>query len=153
MHGRATQVSRGRTSIQLPDVLEGTRGQRTVFSIWNHQYTIFLEMLIKVFFQLCHIQRSWIFVGYACRVAFELGLDKFVEKPPPGETEAQYLERRNKERTFLVLFVHDRSLSMQTGRPWMIPEVRLMRLAQLFNCFTEKKCQNPESPKLTLHDS
>lgn len=72
-----------------------------------------------------YVQRTWIFVGYACRIAFELGLDKFVEKPPAGETVAQLRDRRNRERTFLVLFVHDRSLSMQTGRPWMIPEVRL----------------------------
>lgn len=31
-------------------------------------------------------------------------------------------ERRNRERTYYVLWVHDRSLSMQTGRPWMLQE-------------------------------
>lgn len=58
-------------------------------------------------------------------MAVELGLNRFVAKPPPNETEFQLRERRNRERTYLVLFVHDRSLSMQTGRHWMLPEVRL----------------------------
>lgn len=57
-------------------------------------------------------------------MAVELGLNRFVAKPPPNETEFQLRERRNRERTYLVLFVHDRSLSMQTGRHWMLPEVR-----------------------------
>jgi hypothetical protein len=56
-------------------------------------------------------------------MAVELGLNTFVAKPPVNETDFQLLERRNRERTYLVLFVHDRSLSMQTGRHWMLPEV------------------------------
>lgn len=56
-------------------------------------------------------------------MAVELGLNRFLAKPPTNETEFQLLERRNRERTYLVLFVHDRSLSMQTGRHWMLPEV------------------------------
>jgi hypothetical protein len=57
-------------------------------------------------------------------MAVELGLNRFLTKPPEGETELQKRERRNRERTYLVLFVHDRSLAMQTGRQWMLPEVR-----------------------------
>ncbi|KAH9905521.1 uncharacterized protein B0H18DRAFT_964883 [Fomitopsis serialis] len=34
----------------------------------------------------------------------------------------QRRERRNRERTYLVLWVHDRSLSMQTGKHWMLPK-------------------------------
>lgn len=60
----------------------------------------------------------------ACRMSVELGLNRYVSPPPPNETELQLRERRNRERTYLVLFVHDRSLSMQTGRQWMLPEVR-----------------------------
>ncbi|KAG8997533.1 hypothetical protein FRB94_007626 [Tulasnella sp. JGI-2019a] len=86
--------------------------------------------------------RTWIFVGYACRVALELGLDKFTEKPPPGETTAQLRERRNRERTFLVLFVHDRSLSMQTGRPWMIPEGRLIEESVTWHHNSELSCED-----------
>ncbi|KAI0062206.1 hypothetical protein BV25DRAFT_1804251 [Artomyces pyxidatus] len=71
--------------------------------------------------------RTWTYIGYACRMAVELGLNRYVATPPPNETEFQLLERRNRERTYLVLFVHDRSLSTQTGRQWMLPEDDLVR--------------------------
>jgi hypothetical protein len=60
----------------------------------------------------------------ACRMAVELGLNTYVGFPE-GESEEQKRERRNRERTYLVLWVHDRALSMQTGRNWMLPEVNL----------------------------
>ena len=63
----------------------------------------------------------------ACRMAVELGLNRYVQSPPNNETAVQRLERRNRERTYLVLFVHDRSLSIQTGRHWMLPEDDLVR--------------------------
>ncbi|KAJ3518636.1 hypothetical protein NM688_g9410 [Phlebia brevispora] len=72
-------------------------------------------------------QRTWTYIGYACRMAVELGLNRYVGKRPPEETNIQLLERRNRERTYLVLFVHDRSLSTQTGRQWMLPECDLVR--------------------------
>lgn len=62
-------------------------------------------------------------------MAVELGLNRYTPYPPNHETEFQRLERRNRERTYLVLFVHDRSLSMQTGRNWMLPEDDLVRNA------------------------
>ncbi|RDB24029.1 Protein priB [Hypsizygus marmoreus] len=71
--------------------------------------------------------RTWTYIGYACRMAVELGLNRYVQHPPANETEFQKLERRNRERTYLVLFVHDRSLSTQTGRHWMLPEDELVR--------------------------
>jgi hypothetical protein len=71
--------------------------------------------------------RTWTYIGYACRMAVELGLNRYTARPPPHETEFQLRERRNRERTYLVLFVHDRSLSMQTGRQWMLPEDDLVR--------------------------
>ncbi|KAI6006073.1 hypothetical protein EDD15DRAFT_704761 [Pisolithus albus] len=55
--------------------------------------------------------RTWMYIGY----------------PPPNETDFQLRERRNRERTYLVLFIHDRSLSIQTGRHWMLPEDELIR--------------------------
>ncbi|KIJ27832.1 hypothetical protein M422DRAFT_190562 [Sphaerobolus stellatus SS14] len=73
--------------------------------------------------------RTWTFIGCAGRLAIELGLNTWSSEPPVGETEQQRLERRNRERTFLVLWVHDRSLSMQTGRQWMLPEDDLIRNA------------------------
>lgn len=66
--------------------------------------------------------RTWTYIGFACRMAVELGLNRYTSRPNPHETNLQRLERRNRERAYLVLFVHDRSLSMQTGRLWMLPE-------------------------------
>ncbi|KAH7889823.1 fungal-specific transcription factor domain-containing protein, partial [Phlebopus sp. FC_14] len=77
--------------------------------------------------------RTWTYIGYACRMAVELGLNRFVAKPPENETEFQLRERRNRERTYLVLFVHDRSLSMQTGRHWMLPEDDFIRHADTWH--------------------
>ncbi|KAJ2917594.1 hypothetical protein MD484_g2758, partial [Candolleomyces efflorescens] len=71
--------------------------------------------------------RTWTYIGYACRMAVELGLTRFISHPVPNETDLQKLERRNRERTYLVLFVHDRSLSTQTGRHWMLPEGELVK--------------------------
>ncbi|SRR5712691_11805544 len=69
----------------------------------------------------------------ACRMSVELGLNRYISPPPPNETELQLRERRNRERTYLVLFVHDRSLSMQTGRQWMLPEVGVL-------CTSDRYC-------------
>lgn len=66
--------------------------------------------------------RTWMYIGYACRMAIDLGLNRYVGRRPPGETDMQMRERRNRERTYLVLWVHDRSLSMQTGKHWMLPK-------------------------------
>ncbi|KAI0071471.1 hypothetical protein K474DRAFT_1712429 [Panus rudis PR-1116 ss-1] len=71
--------------------------------------------------------RTWTFIGYACRLAVELGLNTYLRHLPSGETDFQLRERRNRERTYLVLFVHDRSLSIQTGRLWMLPEDEFVR--------------------------
>lgn len=79
-------------------------------------------------------ERTWMFVGYAARMAVELGLSQFVGKNTlEGETEVQMRERRNRERTYLVLFVHDRSLSTQTGRQWMLPECELVRRSKTWH--------------------
>ncbi|KAH8896907.1 hypothetical protein GQ53DRAFT_638910, partial [Thozetella sp. PMI_491] len=68
--------------------------------------------------------RSWSFIGYAIRLCMELGWHKLAqdrEEDDVGATpEFQVRQRRNLERTWLVLFVYDRSMSLQTGKPWMI---------------------------------
>jgi hypothetical protein len=65
-------------------------------------------------------------------MAVELGLNRYLTTPPPNESEFHMRERRNRERTYLVLWVHDRSLSMQTGRQWMLPEVRFRPSRRMF---------------------
>ncbi|KAK7043733.1 hypothetical protein VNI00_008345 [Paramarasmius palmivorus] len=71
--------------------------------------------------------RTWTYIGYACRMAVELGLNRYVSQSSLHETDLQMRERRNRERTYLILFVHDRSLSTQTGRNWMLPEDEFIR--------------------------
>lgn len=60
-------------------------------------------------------------------MAVDLKLNRFVPNPPAQETELQRMERRNRERTYLILFVHDRALSMQCNKQWMLPECALVR--------------------------
>ncbi|KAJ7687571.1 fungal-specific transcription factor domain-containing protein [Mycena olivaceomarginata] len=87
--------------------------------------------------------RTWTYIGYACRMAVELGLNRYHASPPPNETEFQMLERRNRERTYLVLFTHDRSLSTQTGRSWMLPEDDLVRHSSTWH----EQAGNPPRPE------
>lgn len=72
-------------------------------------------------------RRTWMYIGMACRMAVNLRLNRYVGGRQTNESHDQVLERRNRERTYLVLFVHDRSLSMQTGKHWMLPEDELVR--------------------------
>ncbi|KAL7283115.1 hypothetical protein ACG7TL_002540 [Trametes sanguinea] len=72
-------------------------------------------------------RRTWMYIGMACRMAVNLRLNKYVGRRQPHESTLAFFERRNRERTYLVLFVHDRSLSMQTGKQWMLHEDDLVR--------------------------
>ncbi|KAI0653216.1 fungal-specific transcription factor domain-containing protein [Cubamyces menziesii] len=74
-------------------------------------------------------RRTWSYIGMACRMAVNLRLNKYVGRRQPHESNVAFLERRNRERTYLVLFVHDRSLSMQTGKQWMLHEDEFVRNA------------------------
>ncbi|KAI0822684.1 hypothetical protein BC628DRAFT_1326791 [Trametes gibbosa] len=85
-------------------------------------------------------RRTWSYIGMACRMAVNLRLNKFVGRRQPAETSLHFLERRNKERTYLVLFVHDRSLSMQTGKHWMLHEDEFVRNAVTWH---EDGCSGP----------
>ncbi|KAJ7752144.1 fungal-specific transcription factor domain-containing protein [Mycena metata] len=87
--------------------------------------------------------RTWTYIGYACRMAVELGLNRYHSSPPPNESEFQMLERRNRERTYLVLFTHDRSLSTQTGRNWMLPEDEFVRHSVTWH----EEAGNPPRPE------
>lgn len=68
--------------------------------------------------------RVWQLVGYACRMCVELrgrkthtrNADVAMLAIPPLIAR----ERRNVERTWLTLFVYDRSISLQIGKQWML---------------------------------
>jgi len=68
--------------------------------------------------------RAWISLGYAVRMGMELGWHR-LHKHSPGDiarmrSDKERLEARNIQRTWYILFVYDRSMSLQTGKPWMI---------------------------------
>ncbi|KAI0747772.1 hypothetical protein C8Q80DRAFT_1316191 [Daedaleopsis nitida] len=75
-------------------------------------------------------RRTWTYIGMACRMAVSLRLNRSFGVRQNSETDIQMLERRNRERTYLVLFVHDRSLSMQTGKQWMLHKDELEDIHQ-----------------------
>ncbi|KAH6692135.1 fungal-specific transcription factor-like protein [Leptodontidium sp. MPI-SDFR-AT-0119] len=68
--------------------------------------------------------RTWLLVGYAIRMCIEMGWHKLPDQIEGVETvsEIDVREHRNIQRTWLVLFVYDRSLSSQMGKPWMIEQ-------------------------------
>ncbi|TGO52936.1 hypothetical protein BCON_0132g00030 [Botryotinia convoluta] len=76
--------------------------------------------------------RTWLLVGYAIRMCIELGwheLKPVTQKPRTSTDELSTREARNIERTWLVLFVYDRSLSLQLDKPWMIDQNNLISKA------------------------
>ncbi|OAT10031.1 hypothetical protein BDBG_05713 [Blastomyces gilchristii SLH14081] len=83
--------------------------------------------------------RAWLLVGYAIRAAIEMGWHKFKPSCPDSsassmresrESELEMRELRSKERSWLMLFVYDRSVSLQLGKPWMIQMDPLIRSAE-----------------------
>ncbi|KAF7940566.1 uncharacterized protein EAE98_000693 [Botrytis deweyae] len=76
--------------------------------------------------------RTWLLVGYAIRMCIELGwheLKPVTQKLRTSTDELSIREARNIERTWLVLFVYDRSLSLQLDKPWMIDQNNLISKA------------------------
>ncbi|ODH34118.1 hypothetical protein ACO22_03163 [Paracoccidioides brasiliensis] len=82
--------------------------------------------------------RAWLLVGYAIRASIDMGWHKLHSPCRDGsatsaresvQTELDIRELRSKERTWLMLFVYDRSVSLQMGKPWMIQVDPLIRNA------------------------
>ncbi|KAL4805782.1 hypothetical protein BDV18DRAFT_160657 [Aspergillus unguis] len=92
---------------------------------------IIQAILLLTYWKEPNDTRAWTSVGLAIRMAMDLGWHKL----SPGASHKQDLneiqrrELRNMERTFLVLFVYDRSLSLQTGKPYMIERTALIESA------------------------
>ncbi|KAH7034594.1 uncharacterized protein B0I36DRAFT_360100 [Microdochium trichocladiopsis] len=68
--------------------------------------------------------RAWISLGYAVRMGMELGWHRLHRYSSDDfaklRSNLERLEARNIQRTWYILFVYDRSMSLQTGKPWMI---------------------------------
>ncbi|PWN48844.1 hypothetical protein IE53DRAFT_412032 [Violaceomyces palustris] len=79
--------------------------------------------------------RSWQFLGFAIRTATEVGVNR---KVTPSSVSTMYNEQvcrrvRNRERLWFNLFLYDRTLSAQTGRPWTISEDRMIAQSSMWH--------------------
>ncbi|KAJ9628107.1 hypothetical protein H2204_009509 [Knufia peltigerae] len=84
---------------------------------------IIQAFIISTYWKQPEDTRSWSVIGYAIRLCMELGFHKLTTDPKyadPKTPEFEVRQRRNIERIWLLLFVYDRSMSLQTGKPWMI---------------------------------
>ncbi|KAK6083574.1 fungal specific transcription factor domain-containing protein [Seiridium cupressi] len=80
-------------------------------------------VLILTYWKEPEDTRAWIFLGYVIRMGMDLGwhrLAPYSAQDQTLSTEMQKREARNVQRTWYLLFVYDRSISLQTGKPWMI---------------------------------
>jgi hypothetical protein len=68
--------------------------------------------------------RTWMLLGMAIRTATDLNLHRKNTniKGDSPESRARQVEIRNRERTWLLCFVLDRSFSAQMGKPNVIKE-------------------------------
>ncbi|PCH37919.1 hypothetical protein WOLCODRAFT_22945 [Wolfiporia cocos MD-104 SS10] len=75
--------------------------------------------------------RTWMLLGMGIRLAIDLNMHRRTQVPN-GDTEegrARDLEIHNRERTWILCFILDRSFSAQMGKPYMIKEDFIIRNA------------------------
>ncbi|KAH7103800.1 fungal-specific transcription factor domain-containing protein [Auriculariales sp. MPI-PUGE-AT-0066] len=77
--------------------------------------------------------RTWTFIGYASRMAIELGMHRVGGGMDLDDTSIPEAERRNRERTFLVLFVQERTWAALTARQSMLLDSDLVRSATVWH--------------------
>ncbi|KAK1979793.1 fungal-specific transcription factor domain-containing protein [Colletotrichum cereale] len=80
-------------------------------------------VMIMTYWKESEDTRAWMLLGYVIRMGMELGwhrLTSYSPQPSGSRSGLQSRQARNIERTRFVLFVYDRSISLQTGKPWMI---------------------------------
>ncbi|EFQ34874.1 fungal specific transcription factor domain-containing protein [Colletotrichum graminicola M1.001] len=86
-------------------------------------------IMIMTYWKESEDTRAWMLLGYVIRMGMELGWDRLTSYSPQRSgsgTDLQNRQARNIERTWFVLFVYDRSMSLQTGKPWMIERSELI---------------------------
>ncbi|KAG8863074.1 hypothetical protein FRB96_009254 [Tulasnella sp. 330] len=74
-------------------------------------------------------ERTWVMLGLAIRVATDLNMHRKIPEVTDEvpDAEAQTKELRNRERTWMLCYALDRSLSSQTGKPHSINEDYIIR--------------------------
>ncbi|KAK6196632.1 hypothetical protein LQW54_011326 [Pestalotiopsis sp. IQ-011] len=93
------------------------------FRLGRKSIEIAQAVLILTYWKEPEDTRAWIFLGYTIRMGMDLGWHRLAPYAACEQlplTETQKRETRNVQRTWYILFVYDRSISLQTGKPWMI---------------------------------
>lgn len=86
-----------------------------------------LVLLTLHMYSTCKGPRSWIYIGMAIRMAQEIGLHKVDETPVGAQytkdkSEAAFIQKEIRRRTFWSCFLLDRSSACAVGRPTLIDE-------------------------------
>ncbi|TID00076.1 Protein priB [Colletotrichum higginsianum] len=98
--------------IHASDFRKGTKSVETAQAV-----------MILTYWKESQDTRAWMLLGYVIRMGMELRwhrLAPYSHHHPPSTSDLERRQARNIERTWFVLFVYDRSMSLQTGKPWMI---------------------------------
>lgn len=78
--------------------------------------------------------RSWQYLGFAIRIATEIGVNRLTQPNDEAKDNEQVRRRiRNRHRLWISLWLTDRSLSLQTGRPATVAEDDLVAKSDLWH--------------------
>ncbi|MCO5590092.1 hypothetical protein L7F22_044061 [Adiantum nelumboides] len=78
--------------------------------------------------------RSWQYLGFAIRIATEIGVNRLTQPNDEAKDNEQVRRRiRNRHRLWISLWLTDRSLSLQTGRPATVAEDDLVSKSDLWH--------------------
>ncbi|KND88623.1 Protein priB [Tolypocladium ophioglossoides CBS 100239] len=91
-------------------------------------------ILILTYWKEPQDTRVWNSLGYAIRMCMDMGWHKLAPQTQTKMANDEKRELRNIERTWYVLFVYDRSMSLQTGKPWMMEHSDFMESIEAW-CF------------------
>ncbi|KAK8063905.1 hypothetical protein PG996_008557 [Apiospora saccharicola] len=93
------------------------------FRLGKKSAEIAQAVLIMTYWKEPDDSRAWVSLGYVIRMGIELGwhrLKPYTAAQGGISSDFQKRELRNIQRLWFILFVYDRSMSLQTGKPWMI---------------------------------
>ncbi|KAF7329166.1 hypothetical protein MKEN_00177200 [Mycena kentingensis (nom. inval.)] len=71
--------------------------------------------------------RGWVYAGLAIRLAMDLDLHEVAARADGDGDDAEQRERLNRSRVWVVCFVLDRSLAIQSGKPATIKDDFILR--------------------------
>ncbi|KAK8065780.1 hypothetical protein PG997_012527, partial [Apiospora hydei] len=93
------------------------------FRLGRKSTEIAQAVLIMTYWKEPDDSRAWVSLGYVIRMGVDLGwhrLKPYTVDQGGCSSDTQKREVRNIQRLWFILFVYDRSMSLQTGKPWMI---------------------------------